>query len=233
MVTYRVWNYGYGPYGTMVTAFSWYGTMVTANLTVTILPCLKIDCHHKAVLRIGCHHSSMKNPKCQMSPHVHSIMVTAMETEVAPMEQTKQQTEMQIEQGQETQPSTKNKRTIEQTQNNQGKKRHAFNPGPTGENVDHNLIDQIMSVPMRGALPHERGSAHSSENVTQEGQSPHEMGAVNEYLPEDRPTVVMSPFGEPADVPLRYQTASVGASGEVSPQFGTESGFGGQLGEGN
>ena len=22
MVTYRVWNYGYGPYGTMVTAFS-------------------------------------------------------------------------------------------------------------------------------------------------------------------------------------------------------------------
>ena len=77
MVTSRVWNYGYGPYGTMVTAFSQYGTMVTANLAVTILPCLKIDCHHKAVLKIGCHHSSMKNAKCHMSPHVHSIMVTA------------------------------------------------------------------------------------------------------------------------------------------------------------
>ena len=37
----------------------------------------KIACHHKAVLKIGCHHSSMKNAKCQMSPHVHSIMVTA------------------------------------------------------------------------------------------------------------------------------------------------------------
>ena len=77
MVTYRVWNYGYGPYGTMVTAFQRYGSMVTAILTVTILPCLEIDCHHKEVLKIGCHHTSMKDAKFQVSPHLHSIMVTA------------------------------------------------------------------------------------------------------------------------------------------------------------
>ena len=38
---------------------------------------------------------------------------------------------------------------------NQSKPKHAFKPGLTGEVVDHNLIDQIMSVPMRGALPNE------------------------------------------------------------------------------
>ena len=77
LVTNRVWNYGYGLYGSMVTAFYRYGTMVTAILTVTILPCLEIDYHHKEVLKIGCHHTSMKDAKCQVSPHLHRIMVTA------------------------------------------------------------------------------------------------------------------------------------------------------------
>ena len=54
-------------------------------------------------------------------------MVTAMETEVAPMEQTQSITEMTIEQLEEPHTPTKNKRNIKQTQNNQEEKPRVTN----------------------------------------------------------------------------------------------------------